>query len=349
MILKKYSKFLICLLLSIAITTAVVGFSPVNANTDCTITYTFTGDNADTPGYAEGIISLTAHSCGDYKLYWTGEHLQIDTYYPLLECTLTQGETAEVELGYHTAIPAMAQGIVAVKDNVKTTTLHLPRNKLLYPKYRHPSYTFSSYSDIHMDSTGYYILGEKRWAKALEFSAKNDADFIISSGDLISNNYFPNNPTEDWLRYQKILRDSNFNNPVWEADGNHDMQTVGKTGLKYFIKATGTDETYSNIASNTPYYYIFEPKTGDLFIFMALEEGPDPKICDEFSSRQMEWVESLLDNYYNSGINIYLIEHAPIKGFGAGDRIDNPYYSGLLNPNFDSTIWLKAKTAQPAI
>ena len=339
--LQKYSKFLICLFLSAVITVAAFGFSPVNADTECTITYDFTGNNADTPGYAEGTITLTAHSDGEYKLYWYGNNINSETYYPIFDGTLAEGENAYVTFDYHTAIPAAAEGIIVIKDNRSSTVYELPENKLLCTKYGIPSYTFSSYSDVHMDITGYYIYAEPRWADALEFSAKQNADFIVTSGDMITNNYPPNNPDEEWLHYEKIIRDSRYNNPVWESDGNHDMHTVGKPGLRYFIKATGTDETYENITANTPYYYILEPKTGDLFIFMALEESSSANSCNEFSENQMRWVESLLDKYYGSGINIYLIEHAPINGFGAGDRMDAPYYKGLLSTDYEATLWLK--------
>ena len=79
-----------------------------------------------------------------------------------------------------------------------------------------------------------------------------------------------------------------------------------------------------------------EPTTGDLFIFMALEGGYRPKEVDEFTDKQLDWLEKTLKENYNTGKNIYLIQHALISGYGAGDDTQTPYYSGSINPELPS-------------
>ena len=346
----KYFKTPLCIFLCFAALFSIICFSAVNVHAEeyCTITYEFTGENADTPGYAEGTVTLTSHHDGYYMLYWVGSDLAPEDFYPIMECTLADGESKSVDFGYHTAIPPQADGIIAFSEQFGIAAAHyyLPQNKLpeqkqLFGKDPVPLYTFSSYSDVHMDDQGYYKKAQERWANALEFAAKKNTDFIVTSGDMVTNNlsYDRSHIENEWRTYLTILNDSSYCNPVWESDGNHDMHTIGKPGLQYFIKATGTDDLFENFV--VPYYYIIEPKTGDLFIFMALEESSEARTCDEFSLAQRYWVEDLLDRYYGTGVNIYIVEHAPIEGFGAGDRMDNQYYTGLLSTNYESTVWLK--------
>ena len=69
---------------------------------------------------------------------------------------------------------------------------------------------------------------------------------------------------------------------------------------------------------------------------MALEGGYRPKEVDEFTDKQLDWLEKTLKENYNTGKNIYLIQHALISGYGAGDDTQTPYYSGSINPELPS-------------
>ena len=64
---------------------------------------------------------------------------------------------------------------------------------------------------------------------------------------------------------------------------------------------------------------------------MALEKDGNPAGADEFSQEQITWLSNLLSENYGKGKNIYIVEHAPIKGFGAGDRMSRPYYRAHLS------------------
>ncbi len=72
---------------------------------------------------------------------------------------------------------------------------------------------------------------------------------------------------------------------------------------------------------------------------MALEGSSqsDATGSSQFSDAQLNWLDNLLKKYYGSGVNVYIVEHSPINGFGAGDRMSNPYYKGHIRESYAST------------
>lgn len=341
-ITKKAMSYLLAvtLVLSMAITLPV----SVNAVPETSLDYAFKGKNADDAGYAQGTVTFTSDTDGTFYLYWADDTKALDGYYEIDELTIADGEPATFEFGNHTAIPAGATKLIAVSDKSDLTVesakavYQIPSDKQLYSGSGDLLYTFNSYSDVHIDTGNYYVNAEKNWKQALKFATDKGTDFIVSSGDMVTN---ASGPEGEWLIYEKVLAESDYVNPVWESDGNHDMRSGVSSGLTSFVRASGTDNTTANYDANKPYYYVTEQSTGDIFIFMALENDSNPSSCDEFSAEQIEWLANLLDTYYGTGVNIYLIEHSPIKGFGAGDRMDNPYYKAHLSESFTSTVQFK--------
>lgn len=312
-----------------------------SAVTETSLSYSFSGLESDKAGYAEGKITLTASTYGEYKLLWSDDQKALAGYSPIAEnMKLNAGESKSFSFGNHTAIPKDATGVIAVdKNGSEVARYDIPKNKRLNASSGKLLYTFNSYSDIHIDkdSNGvFYTEASKRWAQALKFGVQKNTDFIVTSGDTVTN---ATGPDDEWDEYERILSESDYVNPVWESDGNHDMRCGESSGLKSFIRATGTDSTAANYDSNKPYYYMIEKKSGDVFIFMALEGSSksDATESSQFSDAQLNWLDNLLENYYDSGVNVYIIEHSPINGFGAGDRMSNPYYKGHIREKFDST------------
>ena len=314
-----------------------------NAAEGTTLEYAFSGENADTAGYAEGTITLTTDTAGTYYLYWADGTQALDGYYEICQLTVEAGGSGQFVFDYHTAIPAGATAVIATTDKSKLTladavaSYKLPDEKLLTATSGGLKYTFNSYSDVHIDPDGYYKNYEAKWAQALKFASDKNTDFIISSGDMVNNGR-----DSEWVIYEKILAESDYDNPVYEADGNHDLRNNVEKGLGSFVRATGTDNTIANYDAGKPYYYVKEETTGDLFIFMALEGDYKTHTVDSFSEEQMNWLVNLLETYYGTGINIYIIEHAPINGFGAGDRMDDPLYKSHLSQEFWSTVQFKS-------
>ncbi|MEE1220116.1 MAG: starch-binding protein [Ruminococcus sp.] len=311
--------------------------------TDGKLNYVFSGKNSASAGYAEGTVSLTADKSATYYLYWADDKKALDGYYEIATLTLNANSTGKFTFDYHTAIPAGATRIIATTSKNKLNVADafaqykLPANKLLNTGSGELKYTFNSYSDVHIDPEEFYKNYAEKWAQALNFATHKNTDFIVSSGDMV--NFGLN---DEWEIYQQILADSNYVNPVYESNGNHDLRTDVANGIKTFVRATGTDNTIANYDANKPYYFVKEKTTGDLFIFMALENEYSTKSSDAFSNKQLDWVTNLLETYYNTGINIYIVEHAPIDGFGAGDRMEDPFYKSHLNQSHQATLKFKS-------
>ena len=159
----------------------------------------------------------------------------------------------------------------------------------------------------------------------------------MSTGDQVTNALY-RHMDEEWKSYQYILAASDYVNPVYESGGNHEIRQAGleDEGLRDFIFATGLDSKKKTIKELKPYYSFTEPKTGDLFIVMALEGGYKPAKTDEFPEEQMNWVKGLLEENYGTGINIYLIQHANMGGYGPGDDVESPNYEGGMDASLSS-------------
>lgn len=330
-LLKSLSVFLSALIvISCAASAPVLGAGKLS--------YTFSGDEKDKAGFAEGKITLSAVPDGKYKLYWADNKKALDGYYEIAE--LKNGGSFSFK--DHNAIPADATKLIACqgKDtSVKNAAAvyDIPKSKQLKYKSGDANYTFMNYSDIHIDQAEnkYYKYSERHFEKALETAAKRKADFITTAGDNITN---ADGPGKEFDKYQQILADSKYTGYVYEGSGNHELRKgERKDLLSAFVSATGLDGNSSTVSKNKPYYSITEQKTGDLFIFMALEFLYSPNEGDEFTKEQLDWFENLLKENYNKNKNIYLIQHALIQGYGAGDDEDN-YYTVPLNPQYKSTV-----------
>ncbi len=326
------------------------------AKDKATITYEFTGADAQEAGYAEGTVTFVAKEAGTYSLYWSDDTGALDGYYEIAKVDITTVDAKnEIVFEPHTAIPADATKIIAVMETDATVkeavaVYDIPVEKQLGYKSSDSIYTFNSYSDIHIDEEKWgevpaywWEFSEQHLAQALDYSAKKNVDFIIASGDQVTNATY-RNMEKEWKAYQYILAASDYVNPIYEASGNHEIRQAGleEEGLCDFIFATGLDSTKKTIKELKPYYSITEPNTGDLFIFMALEGGYKPAKEEEFSEEQLDWVEGLLKEHYNTGINIYLIQHANINGYGPGDNVEEPYYEGGMDTSLASNARFQA-------
>ncbi len=325
---------------------------PVSAVPGTALTYEFTGVDAGKAGYAEGTLSLSSATDATYHLYWSNNAGALGGYYPIATLNVGAGKTESFSFGYHTAIPADATKVIAVNasltdyPSVETASavFDIPAGKRLGYSSNDALYTFSSFSDIHIDEEHFgdtpaywWEYSEAHWAQALNYAASLNVDFIVSSGDQVTNAKLANLDKE-WKAYQLILSQSDYVNPIYESGGNHEVRQDDAVSyeLQAFINGTGLDGSVGTMSAAKPYYSVTEPNTGDLFIFMALEGGYRPAKYDEFTDEQLNWVENLLKNNYGKGKNIYIIQHALIKGYGPGDDLTNPYYGGAIDMSLPS-------------
>lgn len=336
--LKKRAKAVLSAVLASTIFGAVpVGTAVSVSAASTSISYSFSGDEKNLSGYAQGTIKFTSSKAGTYYLYWADNTKALSGYYPIDTMTVSAGGSATFTFGYHTAIPAGATKIIAVTSKSETSVASavavydIPVSKQLLSGSGKQLYKFSSYSDVHIDPDGFYKNYSEKWRQALEFAHKKGTDFIVSSGDMVN---FGNQ--EEWNTYLSILAQSSYDNPVWESNGNHDLRSSESEGNRNFLVNTGTDSTIANYDANKPYFSVTEKSTGDLFIFMALETYKSYE-NDAFSTEQLNWLTNLLEKNYGTGKNIYIVEHSPINGFGAGDRMSSPYYYAHLSQNNNAT------------
>ncbi len=328
---------IIAVLIAVLVLASAVTISS-SAASGKTISYSF---NNSTPGYAEGTVTFKTDTDGSFILYWADDNKKLSGYYPIInEFSLSAGGSKSFTFGKHTAVPYNATRVIAVdKDGNTAAEYSIPAGKRLKPSAGSLNYKFNAFSDLHIDLNGFYKRSDTNWAQALDYGVREKTDFIVFSGDVITN---AANPTAEWKRYEKILSESDYVNPVWESNGNHDLRNNADEGRKAYMRGSGTDNTIANYDANKSYYYITEKTTGDIFIFMALEKEYSPAKCDEFSDAQMKWMTNLIENNYGKGKNIYIVEHSPINGFGAGDRMSKPYYKAHLSEEFPSTVKFKS-------
>lgn len=322
---------------AITLAAVLVGSAPIAASAEGKISYKFSGDESRKAGCAEGKITLGSVGSGEYELYWADDKKALDGFYEIAK--LRSGES--FSFSEHTLIPPDATKIIAVKGSKSVekaeAVYDIPKSKRFKYKSSDALYTFMNYSDIHIDEAKnqFYKFSELHWQKALETAASRNADFIITAGDNATN---AEGLGREFDKFLQILADSPFDNPVYEGSGNHELRTGALDAQKHtFVTATGLDGRRSTIDKGKTYFTVTEPKTGDLFIFMALEKRYNPDEGDEFTPEQLDWLEKLLKENYQKNKNIFLIQHALIEGYGAGDDEDG-YYTVPLRTRYESTV-----------
>lgn len=345
--MKIISRKIISLLLSIILIVSAFSCSVIVRAVNNIITYTFSGNNSEDKGYAEGTITLIADD-GTYWLYWADDNGALEGYSKI--ACLTVSATASHTMYPQTAIPVDATKVIAIKCATEPTdksidentiVYNLPNTKLWNIDKSDIKYTFASYSDIHIDNHGStYAYDDEHWSAALDTATKRDVDFIITSGDNINNNCdITGIYKKEWQKYLKILAESDYCNPIYESIGNHELWQGVDVGTEYFINSTGLEG--DNNTSNNAYFT--KDICGDHFIFMSLEGGFYPSLVEEFSTEQLDWLEGLLKEYSGDGKNIYIVEHSLFYNYGAGDKTDGePYYDIPLSDEFESTKRFKS-------
>lgn len=326
--------------------------APVKSDAKGTIEYVFADSVKDKAGYAEGKVTFSVDKKGTYNLYWSNDEGTLPGYYEIATVDIAEDNgNATVDFLYHVAIPADATKLVAVpvvegKDSftVEEAVAVYEIDAAKQMKSEDAFYSFSSISDVHIDEEKYgaapgywWEYSEDHWAKALAYAVDKKVDFIVSSGDQVTNASI-NTLDKEWKAYQYILAQSDYVNPIYECGGNHEVRQDGSVAdeLVAYIKGSGLDNSLDTMKSSKSYYSIKEPSTGDLFIFMSLEGGYKPAQYDEFTTEQMDWLEATLKENYGKGFNIYVVQHALIKGYGPGDNLETPYYAGSINPKLET-------------
>ena len=203
---------------------------------------------------------------------------------------------------------------------------------------REKSYRFAVISDVHIDLENegrntYFIYAEKNFRRALQIAKDRRCDFIINAGDSVTN---ATGAADEWRRYREILDASGYEGEIFEAMGNHETRFAKYGGCtieesrREFVKYTRLeDKPIKRIKGKTYYSYVDE-RFKDAFLFLSLENGVSTNEIDNFSDEQMDWAEDRIERFLKEGRRVFLIQHAPICGFGAGDDPKDPAYEGSI-------------------
>ena len=199
-------------------------------------------------------------------------------------------------------------------------------------------YRFAVIADVHIDLENggkniYFIHAEENFARALEVIREHHCAFVVNAGDTATN---ASGAVEEWRRCSEIIESSGYRGPIFHAMGNHEMRFAKYGGCTLdecrneFIRFTGLAEMPVLRPGDTTYYAYIDEVFGDAFLFLSLENGYDVNALDNFSDGQMDWAEELTERFHREGRRIFLIQHAPIYGFGAGDDPYSPAYEGSM-------------------
>lgn len=339
------SKRILSLICTLLLLTQLLPVLPLFAADMPTVTYTFANAR---PGDGEGTLTFTPGSSttGYYNLYYADENGILPDYEPLVT-TGIKSNAVTVKLPQAMLLPPEATMLLLFTSTTKApastaaedaaAVYTLPAEKLV--SLGDATFTFASVSDAHMnyDSDGYG--SSAKWTAALNFFAEKNMEAVILSGDMTSSG-----GTTDYTRYQDAIAASNYPaSQIYEAQGNHDSQQVAR-----FLSVTSGGDEVHPFAGSAWFYKLFPGEEGEkdnLFIFMAQELSATnaTPTSNNFSTRQLDWVEGLLESYAGTDTNIFLVQHAVIHNFGPGDRYDGVYVEPMhFDDKYPGNMRLKA-------
>ena len=306
----------------------------LHADGEATVSVSFA--NA-TPGDGEGVITLSNLSGARYtSLFFADDTAPLDGYEPLVQLFQASG-SATVTLPKACLIPPQATHLALYETPGKvppdftlagaSAVYEIPAAKRLAPDT--PDFTFASVSDVHVnyDDNGYGA--SNKWTAALNFFDEMNMDAVVISGDMTGSG-----SATEYERYRTAVEASTYDaSRIIEAQGNHDSTQVAR-----FLSYTQSDGDVHPFEGSAWFYVLKEGQNGardNLFICMAqeLSSTSGTPTTDNFSTRQLDWVEDLLETYAGTETNIFIVEHAMIRNFGPGDRYNGVYVEPMYFKN----------------
>ena len=334
-----------------------VGFVFANESS-ARVSIKFIGDEAKTPGFAQSEITVTpgqnGAETGYYVVYYTDGERVLTDYDEATAIKIT-GSTVKGNISDGIMLPKGAKGIAVFESKTyflsetpdiraAIATAEIPAAKRT-PDLGKVQFSFGALSDTHMNYQQYDRGAYEKLSYSMNFFAQKGMDIVVITGDVTGDRGEKTDLEAQYEKHKEILEASSFPaDKVYEAIGNHGNTPADANLLYQYLG--GSDEKHAYKGS--PYYQVlFKGKDGgrdNLFIFMAQEinASGDSSAYDNFSKKQINWLENLLSRNYNDNTNIFITIHSPFQRFGAGD-IKNGSYTNCIafKPEFEQTMRLK--------
>ncbi|MBQ4617024.1 MAG: metallophosphoesterase [Clostridia bacterium] len=333
---------------------AAPSLAMLNFDKKANLTYTFTGDEQDKAGFAQGTITVTPttsnKTSGYYLVYYANTYGLLEEYDEVASIAITGGTVSHTVKDGAYLPPEATKLAVFESDsrfldahpNVETAVDILDLNPAKHLDLGDLQYRFGATSDIHINFEGLGFGSEAKWKNTLNFFSEHEVDSVIITGDMTGDT----NLDYEYGYYIDSIKASGIPvENVYEAIGNHG-NTASTIGL-FTAYTSGTDEVHP--FENSPYYYVVkegknEGDRDNVFIFMAQElAGPsDSAIYDNFSKAQIDWLEETLATFNKPDTNVFLIEHAPFWNWSPGDRYNGDYTRKItFKESYTQTMRLK--------
>jgi len=328
--------------------------SPKTEKRETSVSVAFKGDEAEIAGFAQCEITVTpgsdAPENGYFLVYYTDSTRVLPDYDELLSIKISGDRAVKGSVSDGRMLPTEAKGIAVFESSTRffqstpdlkdaVATAAFPQKKLT-GSLGTPQFSFGALSDTHMNYEQHNRGAYAKLAAAMNFYASEKMNLVVIAGDATGDRGESPDLEQQYQKHLEILRASDFPaERVYEALGNHGNTAADAPLLAQYLG--GSDEIHP--FPNSPYFHVLIPggenARDNLFLFMAqeLKKPGDSAKYDNFSKEQIDWLESLLKQYGNTETNIFLLEHAPFLGYGAGD---------IKNGSYTACIALKQEYAQ---
>ena len=334
-----------------------------------TVRYTFTGNEKDRAGYAEGRVQIAPtggiQPGAVYEMYWGDDAGILEGYYSL-GSRKGSGKSLLLSIGENIAVPRAATKIYITENGKPIDAVDIPTAKR-YNKT--PELVFASVSDVHVN----YREGADFWTSALNEYQKTGVRYIVISGDLTSDG-----SDGQYAAYRSATEKSNYTGLIFGSIGNHEQQPAGRANAfrysvydgngKHWVALDRAEAYFAEDykgdldvsvrwldiegGGNTDYYYALIEDNLYVFMDQMLSSTGNSSNQDNFSSKQLDWLEYLLNTYggthdagsgFRERYNLNIVEHALIKNYSAGDKYNGAYSQPiLLRDEYPNVLRFKA-------
>ncbi len=324
----------------------------------------FTGDEAGVAGFAQCDITVVpGDGCalsGYYLIYYTDGEGLLAGYDEVTAIAIDDGYAVKGRVSDGRMIPVGAKGIAVFESATRfldsapdiseaVATAEIPVAKQT-PALGEPELSFGVLADTHMNYEPYDRGAFAKLLASMNFFAREGMSLVVIAGDATGDRGENPDLEAQYEKHIEIINESDFDlGKVYEAIGNHGNTPADAALLNKYLG--GDDEAHP--FKDSPYFSLYLPGEGGarntLFIFMAQEinAAGDSAKYDNFSKEQIDWLGSLLTEYDDGDTNIFILEHSPFLGFGAGD-IKGGSYGGCVTfrDDFPQNMRLKGLLEQ---